>query len=136
MAAGGPVPTTAEAFHVKGKNIRGVVQAEKIDNVTLVFDKDQPVTMPAVDRASALGRFLNHVISRNRYLQLQGIRSGGKLVHIELDRIYITLRATREREIRDESHWLAEQQALAPGRASPIARVHGGDPGDRGGQRQ
>ncbi len=74
--------------------------------------------MPAVDRVTALGRYLNLVISRNRYLQLQGIRSGGKLVHIELDRIYITLRTTRERELPDESLWLVEQQALAPGEPS------------------
>ena len=48
---------------------------------------EAPVPMTAVDAASALGRYLQHVISRNRYLQLQGIRSGGRLVHIELDRI-------------------------------------------------
>ncbi|MFZ4702756.1 MAG: hypothetical protein ACOYMG_22150 [Candidatus Methylumidiphilus sp.] len=48
---------------------------------------DAPVTMTAVDRQSALGRYLQHLISQNRYLQLQGIRSGGKLVNIELDRI-------------------------------------------------
>src|SRR5512137_1438975 len=46
---------------------------------------EQPIAMTAVQRESALGRYLSHVISRNRYLQLQGIRSGGKLVNIELE---------------------------------------------------
>ncbi len=74
-----------------------------------------PVKMTAVDRASALGRYLQHVISRNRYLQLQGIRSGGKLVSIELDQIYVTLRATRERTVHEEDEWLKAEAALAPG---------------------
>ncbi|MCX6030886.1 MAG: SUMF1/EgtB/PvdO family nonheme iron enzyme [Chloroflexi bacterium] len=76
---------------------------------------EAPVTMTAVDRRTALGRYLQHVISRNRYLQLQGIRSGGRLVHIELDRIYIRLRATRQRLVAAEEQWLATEAALAPG---------------------
>ncbi|MEW6289700.1 MAG: SUMF1/EgtB/PvdO family nonheme iron enzyme [Thermodesulfobacteriota bacterium] len=76
---------------------------------------EAPVTMTAVDRESCLGRYLRHVISQNRYLQLQGIRSGGKLVHIELDRIYIRLRATRERVVEAEEKWLAREAELAPG---------------------
>jgi energy-coupling factor transporter ATP-binding protein EcfA2 len=84
-----------------------VVYAEQ--GATVVIG-DAPVDMPAVDRLSALGRYLQHLISQNRYLQLQGIRSGGKLVNIELDRIYVTLRATR----RAELDWLAEELALAP----------------------
>ncbi len=38
---------------------------------------DAPIAMTAVERESALGRYLQHLISQNRYLQLQGIRSGG-----------------------------------------------------------
>ncbi|WP_371830519.1 hypothetical protein, partial [Candidatus Entotheonella palauensis] len=56
---------------------------------------EQPVTLTSISPESALGRYLSHVISRNRYLQLQGIRSGGQLVNIELEQIYITLKATR-----------------------------------------
>lgn len=76
-----------------------------------------PVTMTAVDRESALGRYLHHVISRNHYLQLQGIRSGGKLVHIELDQIYVTLRATRQRVVQreDEAAQAEIEAGLAPG---------------------
>jgi formylglycine-generating enzyme required for sulfatase activity/energy-coupling factor transporter ATP-binding protein EcfA2 len=76
---------------------------------------EAPVKMTAVDRESAQGRYLQHVISRNRYLQLQGIRSGGRLVNIELDRIYIRLRATRQREVTADERWLAGEAALAPG---------------------
>ncbi|MCB9150924.1 MAG: SUMF1/EgtB/PvdO family nonheme iron enzyme [Caldilineaceae bacterium] len=79
---------------------------------------EAPVSMRAVVRETALGRYLQHVISRNRYLQLQGIRSGGKLVHIELDRIYIRLRARQERLVSDaelDARWLGEMQELAPG---------------------
>jgi predicted NACHT family NTPase len=71
--------------------------------------------MTAVDRQSALGGYLQHVISHHRYLQLQGIRSGGKLVNIELDRIYVTLRATRQYARREGLDWLAHEVALAPG---------------------
>ena len=58
---------------------------------------------------------LQHLISENRYLQLQGIRSRGKLVNIELDRIYVTLRATRQFTERGDAAWLAGECALAPG---------------------
>ncbi|MFY9975871.1 MAG: hypothetical protein WAK53_16560 [Chromatiaceae bacterium] len=85
---------------------------------TVVFG-DVPLPMKAVDRQSALGRYLQHVVSRNRYLQLQGIRSGGRLVHIELDRIYIRLRGTQqrlvERPLEQEEAWLREEAGLAPG---------------------
>ncbi|MEK6753429.1 MAG: NACHT domain-containing protein, partial [Chloroflexota bacterium] len=62
-----------------------------------------------------MGRYLSHVISRNRYLQLQGIRSGGKLVNIELESIFITLRATRTRTVETEDHWLDDERKLAHG---------------------
>ena len=70
---------------------------------------------PVFDSETALGRYLEHVVSRNRYLQLQGIRSGGKLVHIELDRIYVRLRATQQRGDGGSDDWLAEAEELAPG---------------------
>ena len=78
---------------------------------------EPPVETPAVDPETALGRYLRHVISRNRYLQLQGIRSGGKLVHIELEQIYVTLRATRQRTVEAEEAWLRAEADLAPGEA-------------------
>ena len=89
-----------------------IVYAEQ--GATVVIG-DAPVAMTAVDRQSRLGRYLQHLISQNRYLQLQGIRTGGKLVNIELDRIYVTLRATRQAARRTDSDWLAAETALAPG---------------------
>jgi formylglycine-generating enzyme required for sulfatase activity/energy-coupling factor transporter ATP-binding protein EcfA2 len=89
-----------------------VVYAEQ--GATVVIG-DAPVTMTAVDRQSRLGRYLQHLISQNRYLQLQGIRSGGKQVNIELDRIYVTLRTTGQQARRTELDWLEDETALAPG---------------------
>jgi formylglycine-generating enzyme required for sulfatase activity/energy-coupling factor transporter ATP-binding protein EcfA2 len=100
-----------------GRNISAAEGAQIVyaeEGATVVIG-EAPVTMSAVDRKSALGRYLQHLISQNRYLQLQGIRSGGKLVNIELDRIYITLRTTRQRSERDQAAWLETEQLLAPG---------------------
>jgi formylglycine-generating enzyme required for sulfatase activity/energy-coupling factor transporter ATP-binding protein EcfA2 len=105
----GPVNTGAQLDAREGAQI---VYAEQ--GATVVIG-EAPVKMTAVDRQSALGRYLQHIISQNRYLQLQGIRSGGKLVNIELDRIYVTLRATRQLAHRAELEWLARETALAPG---------------------
>jgi formylglycine-generating enzyme required for sulfatase activity len=83
---------------------------------------EQPVAMTVVQRESALGRYLHHVISRNRYLQLQGIRSGGRLVNIELEHIYITLKATRTRSLAAEEAWLTEERQYAPGEWQKLQR--------------
>ncbi len=96
-----------------GGNVSGHVIIAK-DGAT-VYAGEVPIAMSAVERASAMGRYLTHVISLNRYLQLQGIRSGGKLVHIELDRIYVRLRATRRQAAEEKERWLAEELMLAPG---------------------
>jgi formylglycine-generating enzyme required for sulfatase activity/energy-coupling factor transporter ATP-binding protein EcfA2 len=89
-----------------------VVNAEQ--GATVIIG-EAPVKMTAVDRDSARGKYLHLLISQNRYLQLQGIRSGGKLVNIELDRIYVTLRAARLHDERPHADWLANETALAPG---------------------
>jgi formylglycine-generating enzyme required for sulfatase activity len=67
-----------------------------------------------IDRDVVLGRYLQHIISRNRYLQLQGIRSGGRLVHIELERIYIHLRVAQRRLVSSRECLLSEEKTLAP----------------------
>jgi len=107
-----------------GDEIKGGTVIVAKDGATIVFG-EAPVAMTAVQRESALGRYLHHVISRNRYLQLQGIRSGGKLVHIELDQIYVTLRATRRRVARAEEAWLQAEASLAPGERRRV-REHTG----------
>ncbi len=105
----GDINTGVQVSNAEGGQ---VVYAEA--GATVVMG-DTPVAMPAVDRDSISGRYLQHLIAQNRYLQLQGIRSGGKLVNIELDRIYVTLRATRQRAERAEADWLAHETGLAPG---------------------
>jgi len=89
-----------------------IVHAEKGARVII---GTEPVKMSKKIRATALGRYLEHVIAHNRYLQLQGIRSGGKLVNIELEHIYITLRTTGQRTIQAEEGWLQEEAGMAPG---------------------
>ncbi len=86
------------------------------DGAKAVFvDNQDDVLLQGLDRESALGKYLTHVIAHNRYLQLQGIRSGGRLVHIELEHIYITLRTTQKRTVTAEASWLRHEAALAPG---------------------
>jgi formylglycine-generating enzyme required for sulfatase activity/energy-coupling factor transporter ATP-binding protein EcfA2 len=76
---------------------------------------EQPVEMKPELRNKVLGRYLEHVIAQNRYLQLQGIRSGGKLVNIELEQIYISLRTTQQRSVQAEDEWLRHEAGFAPG---------------------
>lgn len=76
--------------------------------------------LTVAERETLLRRYLEHVIGRNSYLQLQGIRSGGRLVNIDLDQIYITLKATRTRTVAEEEAWLAEERQLAPGEAHKL----------------
>ena len=102
-----------EGSTVIGRDVHGPVIVAG-NGATISFG-DQPIYMSAVQRESTLGRYLSHVISRNRYLQLQGIRSGGRLVNIELEHIYVTLKATRTRTLESEEAWLAEERQRAPG---------------------
>ncbi len=124
MGSGGIAQRDGVAAGAGGAAIGGdardivVVNAEK--GATVVIG-EAPVRMTAIDRDTALGRYLQHVISRNRYLQLQGIRSGGRLVHIELDDIYICLRATQQHLITAEERWLDEEKTLAPREKARLA---------------
>ncbi|MCI0731531.1 MAG: SUMF1/EgtB/PvdO family nonheme iron enzyme [Chloroflexi bacterium] len=97
------------------------------EGAKVVIGDETPEEMSAVQRESALGRYLAHVIAHNRYLQLQGIRSGGRLVHIELEQIYVTLRATQQRTAQAEEAWLAQEAGLAPGERRRTAPVPPGN---------
>jgi len=59
---------------------------------------------PAIplDPAQAIHTYLTHVIDRYQYLQLQGIRSAGELVSIDLEQIYVTLNAVQKRTVPEE----------------------------------
>jgi formylglycine-generating enzyme required for sulfatase activity/energy-coupling factor transporter ATP-binding protein EcfA2 len=99
---------------VGGDAVSGTKVVVNVESgATFVIGNDVPEPMSDVDRHSALGRYLQHLIAHNRYLQLQGIRSGGRLVHIELEQIYITLRVTLQRTGRAKERWLARQKTRA-----------------------
>jgi hypothetical protein len=130
LSGSGAVATTGgvaagERDAAVGEGVGGhVIVADK--GATVVIGA-QPIPMTAVQRESALGRYLSHVVSRNRYLQLQGIRSGGRLVNIELEAIYTTLKATRTRTPEAEEAWLAEER-LAVARQEPPDDTAPSDP--------
>jgi formylglycine-generating enzyme required for sulfatase activity/energy-coupling factor transporter ATP-binding protein EcfA2 len=84
------------------------------DGGQVVFSQ-QPDDALEFDATTALGRYLTHVIAHNRYLQLQGVHSGGRLVHIELAQIYVTLRTTQQRTVAAEERWLADEAGFVPG---------------------
>jgi hypothetical protein len=74
-------------------------QAVHIGSVGTLVMPGSPIPTTSAVRQNTLVHYLQHLLRQNRYLQLQGIRSGGKQVNIELDRIYITLRATHQRAL-------------------------------------
>ncbi|MBV7339775.1 NACHT domain-containing protein [Chloroflexi bacterium TSY] len=137
----GVITETAETVQT-GDNARDIDSDQYIEQAsTVIFAQEgariivgeEEIAMNDMERDSALGRYLQYIISRNRYLQLQGIRSGGKLVHIELDRIYIRLRTSHQLSTGigapsdnlsadssdnvSEQDWLCRESALAPGEA-------------------
>ncbi len=81
-----------------------------------------------IDEDKALAGYLRHVIESNRRLQLQGIRSAGQLVSIELEQVYVTLTATERRTVTEEESWVEETVQLAPGEAKRLQRMDPGRP--------
>jgi formylglycine-generating enzyme required for sulfatase activity len=79
--------------------------------------------LPALDEETALARYLHHCVEANRRLQLQGIRSAGRLVSIGLEEVYVTLTATERRTVAAEEAWVDEMAHLAPGEAERLARL-------------
>ncbi|MCP4425441.1 MAG: NACHT domain-containing protein, partial [Chloroflexi bacterium] len=114
----------AKAVDERGVMVEGdvggdVTTGQKIvvtveEGATAVFGASDE-TETDFDQDTALSRYLTHIIAHNRYLQLQGVHSGGRLVHIELAQIYVTLRATQQRTVSAEERWLAAETQLAPG---------------------
>jgi formylglycine-generating enzyme required for sulfatase activity len=78
---------------------------------------------PAPDAETAAARYLRHCVGANRRLQLQGIRSAGRLVSIDLEDVYVTLTATERRTVTAEETWVEEMAQLAPGEAERMARL-------------
>jgi formylglycine-generating enzyme required for sulfatase activity len=96
----------------------------------------QPDACPtALDEDEALACYLRHVVEANRRLRLQGIRSAGRLVSIDLEEIYVTLTAVErrtltmdERAVAAEDAWIAGVAHMAPGEADRMARLGAGRP--------
>ncbi len=88
-------------------------------------DLEDPGDMSAVEKGSLEERYLAYVIQHNRYLRLQGIRSGGRNVHIELDQIYVTLRmqTKQERPAENQRSWLGMEAELGPGVRGRMGRI-------------
>lgn len=103
-----------------GGNARNVQVVNFGPGANLFLDR-RPAPTTAVDRDTALSCYLQHVINRNRYLQLQGIRAHGRLMHIELEHIYIRLRATQQRLVANGERGLSEEKTLAPGERTRLA---------------
>ena len=101
-----------------------VVRGNLTQNIFPLLD-GTPLPLSAADRQLALGRYLQHVISRNRYLELEGIRSDGMPVPIELDQVYIRLRGTQRRLVGrpDADNWLRQEAGLAPGERKRLPQV-------------
>jgi formylglycine-generating enzyme required for sulfatase activity len=91
------------------------------DGSTIVIG-ERPIEMTAVERESTLGRYLSLVIKQSCRLQLKGIGSRGRLVNIELEHIYITLRTTQTRTVQDD--WTEDGRPL---RVKEKVRLRGAD---------
>ena len=118
------------SYRINGNSINGPVQAENLDRLDQSFFNNTRVVLAqngsrvymgsegdvsVREDGTALERYLAHAIAESRFLQLQGIRSGGKLVDIELERIYITLRINPDMGDCGEEAWLSMQAQAAPG---------------------
>jgi formylglycine-generating enzyme required for sulfatase activity len=93
------------------------IEAELTRLQAALADAPSRAEVEAEPEEAILRRYLRHVVETNRRLQLQGIRSAGQLVSIDLEQVYITLTATERRTVAAEESWLAEMTHLAPGEA-------------------
>jgi len=80
-----------------------------------------PPEAATLDEDTALDHYLRHVAEANRRLRLQGIRSAGRLVSIDLEEVYVTLTATERRTVATEEAWVEEMAGLAPGEVKRMA---------------
>jgi formylglycine-generating enzyme required for sulfatase activity len=84
-----------------------------------IYFGEPPTKQRPVDPRHALHAYLTHVIDGTQYLRLQGIRSAGDLVSVDLEEVYITLDAVQKRAVEP-----AELE-------SELARIAGHVPGDK-----
>jgi len=125
-AEGPGIATAGDDNIAVGRDVGGHVIVAG-DGATVVVGA-QPPAAKTLNAAAALDRYLGHVVEANRGLQLQGIRSAGRLVSIELEDVYVTLTATEQRTVAAEEEWLGEMTHRAPGEAERLARRGGEHP--------
>ena len=104
------------------KVLQDKVMRDKITAQTYVAHAERVIVAagekPAapLDPAQAMRTYLSHVIDRYQHLQLQGIRSAGELVSIDLEEVYITLNAVQKRTVPIEE---MEEMLVRLGRRVP-----------------
>ncbi len=94
------------------------VELEKLERIL-----EAPTSLQ-LPKTPELERYASHLIAHNRYLPQQGIGAGGKPVDIELEKIFITLRTTRERTVSAEECRLEEEAGQAPGERAKMRAGH------------
>lgn len=89
------------AIAIMGDKVLG----DKVVGQVVAPAKEEHIAL--LDPAQAMRTYLTYIIDRYQHLQLQGIRSAGELVSIDLEEIYITLNAVQKRTIQGSEELLA-----------------------------
>jgi formylglycine-generating enzyme required for sulfatase activity len=113
-------PTAGATYHIHVEHGAGVAIGDDAQ-----VRAGPSIGPAALDEQTASRHYLRHVIEANRCLQLQGIRSAGQLVSIDLEAIYVTLTATQRRTVMEEAAWIDEMAGLAPGEAKRAPHADG-----------
>jgi formylglycine-generating enzyme required for sulfatase activity/energy-coupling factor transporter ATP-binding protein EcfA2 len=129
------VAATTEGVAV-GRDVGGDVLTGEARKLELVVAQEggtvivgrPPVETPSVDPSTALDRYLRHAVQSNRRLQLQRIRSAGRLVSIDLEQVYVTLTATVRRAVSGEDARPDRATEPFPGEAAKTAHRAAGRP--------
>jgi len=112
--AGDKVVVTAQAGDVRGSTVI-TAGGDVTYTVGQVVAPPGEGPAPRLDPAQAMRVYLTHVIDRYQHLQLQGIRSAGELVSIDLEEVYITLNAVQKRTVQESEEMLAHLARRVPG---------------------
>ncbi len=115
-----PSAPAAGIYHIRIEHGQGVA----IGDGSRVESRESQVAA-VLDDETALTHYLRHVVEANRHLQLQGIRSAGQLVSIDLEEIYVTLTATERRTVAEEQAWIEAMGGLTLDEAEDAAQLAG-----------
>jgi formylglycine-generating enzyme required for sulfatase activity len=102
------------------EGVVGSIGGRDVTVVQYIYQDGKPPARPRmVDPRRAQHAYLTHVIDGTQHLRLQGIRSAGELVSIDLEEVYITLDAVQKRAVEPDEL------------ESELARIAGLVPGDK-----